>query len=164
MYNNCGSKFQIDLERGKHGEDIILKNIPQIIVGIKEIIDVREEKLFQLLDVDFIFVTNKGKSILIEVKTDSLADKTGNIAYEYVSNKKFNTIGCFEKTKSDLILYYLENTNEMHIIKTKDLQEHIRRNKNKMCIRPMGDSALGYLIKIETLIKENVILKTIKVV
>ena len=148
-------KFQKDLNTGSIGEDIIFDFL-QTRKMTKYVLDVRNDKFFQDIDIDFIQETINNNIIKIEVKTDTMAHRTGNLAYEHTSNKYYNTIGCFEKTKSDYIFYYLTETNELYILSTIKLRNYVNSNKDNLREVRMGDNALGYLIKLNELIKYNI--------
>lgn len=149
------NKFQKDLNTGSIGEEVAL-NLLKNDSNTLSVIDVREEKLFQKLDVDFIQELIGGGFRMIEVKTDTQAHYTKNLAYEHTSNKYYNTIGCFEKTKADYILYYLTETKEMYVIHTNSLRSYVHGNKNRFREVNMGDNALGYLVKLEELTQNNI--------
>lgn len=149
------SKFLKDLDTGKIGEDIVF-NFLKTNKTTKNIVDVRFDKFFQSLDVDFIQETNNNEVRKIEVKTDTMAHKTGNLAYEHISNKYYNTIGCFEKTKADYIFYYLTETKELYILHTDTLRSYISNNKNRLREVCMGDNAIGYLVKLNELIQNKI--------
>lgn len=149
------NKFQKDLKVGNIGEEVIFEFLKGNI-ATRTIVDVRHDKFFQDLDIDFIQETLQSEIRKIEVKTDTLAHKTGNLAYEHTSNKYYNTIGCFEKTKADYIFYYLTETKELYILHTESLRCFIANNKNRLREVSMGDNALGYLVKLEELIQNNI--------
>lgn len=145
------NKFQQDLKTGNIGEEIIFEFL-KANIATRTILDVRHDKFFQDIDIDFIQETLQSEIRKIEVKTDTLAHKTGNLAYEHTSNKYYNTIGCFEKTRADYIFYYLTETKELYILHTESLRNYVSLNKNKLREVSMGDNALGYLVKLEDLI------------
>lgn len=149
------NKFQQDLKTGNIGEEIILEFLKEN-KATKSVLDVRNDKFFQDIDTDFIQETLQNEIYKIEVKTDTLAHKTGNLAYEHTSNKYGNTIGCFEKTRADYIFYYLTETKELYILHTESLRNYVLLNKNRFREVDMGDNALGYLIKLEELIINNI--------
>lgn len=149
------NKFQQDLKTGNIGEDVVYKFLLNDS-NTSNLIDVRDDKVFQKLDVDFIQELKTGGCRMIEVKTDTQAHYTKNLAYEHTSNKYYNTIGCFEKTKADYIFYYLTETKEVYIIDTLRLRQHVRVHRNRFREVNMGDNALGYLIKLEELINNNI--------
>lgn len=148
--------FYKDLKTGEIGESVVLETLIKIN-GVEDILDVRDIKEWQQMDVDFLVFTNNNILIPIEVKTDNLAHSTGNIAYEVLSNKHYNTKGCFEKTRAKYIYYYLTNTEKLYQIDVKRLRSHVKANyKGKKKMIAMGDNAEGYLIKINELIKNGV--------
>lgn len=114
------------------------------------LIDVSKDKWFQRLDIDFIQITDDGIN-KIEVKTDRIADRTGNMVYELYSDKRYHTKGCFDKTEADYIFYYLINTNILYIFNTQELRQWILEHQNNLRLVEMGDFALGYIIKLNDL-------------
>ncbi len=141
--------FNSDVQVGNKGENIIynyLINHP----STDSLIDVSKDKWFQQFDIDFIQVTNDGIN-KIEVKTDRIADRTGNMVYEIYSDKRFYTLGCFEKTEADYIFYYLINTNILYIFDTQELREWVLEHQHNLKLVDMGDFALGYIIKLNDL-------------
>lgn len=147
--------FIKDLEFGKTGEEVVCKILENQQNSL-EVVDVRDCQYFRDIDVDFIQVISNGEPRKIEVKTDSIGHISKNLAYEYVSNYKTGSIGCFEKTKSDYIFYYLEKTKRLYVIATKLLQDYVALNKDNLRLISMGDNARGYLIKLQKLAEENI--------
>ena len=101
--------FITDNNVGRKGENIIynyLMNRP----STDNVMDVSKSWWFQQFDIDFIQIDKNGSVNKIEVKTDRMADKTGNMVYEIYSDRRTCSQGCFEKTQADYILYYLINT------------------------------------------------------
>lgn len=141
--------FHSDNEVGNKGESIIFNYLLNHSSTIN-LIDVSKDKWFQQFDIDFLQVTNNGIN-KIEVKTDKLADKTGNMIYELWSDKRTYAKGCFEKTEADYIFYYLINTNILYIFNTQELREWILKHKNILKKVNMGDYAIGYIIKLNDL-------------
>lgn len=153
------SNFLNDLNTGEIGEEKVYEYL-SLNKSVKRIEDVRKDKDYQCIDVDFVCYDENNKKCLIEVKTDRKAHNTGNIVYEIISNKYYNTVGCFEKTKADKIFYYLLNTDELYIINVKKLRIYVNKKyKNKNKERIMGDCAIGYLIPIKDLIDNNIMNK-----
>lgn len=149
------NKFQKDLRTGVLGEEVVY-NFLLRNSQTSNVLDVRDDKVFQKLDVDFIQELISGGTRMIEVKTDTQAHYTKNLAYEHTSNKYYNTIGCFEKTKADYIFYYLTETKEVYILDTLRLRQYVRVHKSRFREVNMGDNALGYLIKLEELINNKI--------
>ena len=149
-------EFLIDLKTGEIGESVVMKFL-QNESNVEDVIDVRNDKVFQKYDVDFLVYTDRSIIVPIEVKSDTMAHRTGNIAYEVLSNKHYNTKGCFEKTRARYIYYYLTKTKQLYQIDVKKLRLYVEVNyKNKKKLIAMGDNALGYLIKIKELLTNNV--------
>lgn len=141
--------FHTDNIVGQNGEYIIYNYLSNHSSTIN-LIDVSKNKWFQQFDIDFIQVTNNGIN-KIEVKTDKIADRTGNMVYEVYSDKRFYTLGCFEKTEADYIFYYLINTNILYIFDTQELREWVLEHQYNLKLVDMGDFALGYIIKLNDL-------------
>ena len=141
--------FHKDNIVGQNGEYIIYNYLSNHSSTIN-LIDVSKNKWFQQFDIDFIQIT-KDEINKIEVKTDRIADKTGNMVYEIYSDKRFYTLGCFEKTEADYIFYYLINTNILYIFDTQELREWVLEHQHNLKLVEMGDFALGYIIKLNDL-------------
>ena len=139
--------FHYDNKIGNKGENIIydyLLNHPSTI----KLMDVTKDEWFQQFDIDFIQQDIFHNINKIEVKTDRLADKTGNMVYEIWSDKRVYSKGCFEKTEADYIFYYLINTRMLYIFKTIDLRAWIRLHESNLKQTDMGDSAFGFVIRL----------------
>jgi len=148
--------FKQDLKTGEKGEDVVVRYLYSL-PDTEFILDVRYIRGYQAHDIDFVMYTKKKKVIPIEVKTDTMAHRTGNIAYEVFSNKHWKTEGCLEKTKAKFVFYYLIHTGELYYINVKRLRDHVNKNyKGKRNMVAMGDAAEGYLIKITELISNRI--------
>ena len=142
--------FNSDVQVGNKGENIIynyLINHP----STDSLVDVSNDKWFQQFDIDFIQIDGSGEVNKIEVKTDRLADKTGNMVYEYWSDRRTFSAGCFEKTQANYIFYYLINTKVLYIFNTQELREWVYKHKNELWQTCMGDFAIGYIIPLNDL-------------
>lgn len=151
--------FQESLNIGELGEGMTwqyLSNQP----NIKQVIDVRNDKrYFQNEDVDFLVITNQNDVYKVEVKSDQLMYKTSNIFYELTTS---GNIGCFEKTKADVIYYYDVVQRILYQLDIKKLKKYINERKIRFNFKSQGgDSATGYTIKLDDLISAD-ILKKIK--
>ena len=60
------------------------------------------------------------------------------------------------KTRADYIFYYLTVTKELYILHTNSLREYVKANRNKLREVCMGDNALGYLIKLNSMINNKI--------
>lgn len=145
--------MQESLKKGTEGE-CIAWHFFNTKGYVRSVWDVRLDKGFQSEDVDFLVEKTDRQIVKVEVKTDSMADRTKNIAYEVISNKHYNTIGCFEKTKSDWMFYYMPNIHKALIIDVAGLRSEAHSGKYEQ--QPMGDNALGYLIPIKTLLEQSI--------
>lgn len=141
--------FHSDNEIGNKGENAIFNYLLNHSSTIN-LIDVSKDKWFQQFDIDFLQVANNGIN-KIEVKTDRLADKTGNMIYEIWSDRRIYAKGCFEKTEADYIFYYLINNRTLYVFNTKELREWVLRHTNNLKQTDMGDNAFGYVIRLNDL-------------
>lgn len=141
--------FHADNEIGNKGENAIFNYLLNHSSTIN-LIDVSKDKWFQQFDIDFLQVTNNGIN-KIEVKTDRLADKTGNMIYEIWSDRRIYAKGCFEKTEADYIFYYLINTKVLYIFNTQELRTWVNKHENELWQTCMGDFAIGYVIPLNDL-------------
>ena len=141
--------FHSDNEMGNKGENAIFNYLLNHSSTIN-LIDVSKDKWFQQFDIDFLQVTNNGIN-KIEVKTDRLADKTGNMVYEIWSDRRIYAKGCFEKTEADYIFYYLINNRTLYVFNTKELREWVLKHTNNLKQTNMGDNAFGYVIRLNDL-------------
>lgn len=142
--------FHTDNEISNKGEEIIYNYLWKHKSTLK-VIDVTKDKWFQQFDIDFIQVDCNGGVNKIEVKTDRLADKTGNMVYEIWSDRRIYAKGCFEKTEADYIFYYLINTKVLYIFNTQELRTWVNKHENELWQTYMGDFAIGYVIPLNDL-------------
>lgn len=149
-----------ELHEGAKGECIVW-NLYSNLKGIRSVVDVRLDKRYQQEDVDFLIETYDRQFYKVEVKTDSKADRTGNLAYEFESSKTYHTPGCFEKTKADYIAYYVPNIDTVFQINVGLLRDYVHGSKLKL--REMGDNAIGYLIPLDELRVRKIIDMSFKV-
>ena len=128
--------------------------------NVAEVIDLRKDREAQRKDIDYEVIYKNGTHRLIEVKTDKWAHRTGNIPFEMYSH---NNPGCFARTQSDYIFFLVAMTGTIYVIDSKKFQNYanvlLQRGEE---LRVMGDEAKGFLCKIETLIKENIIIQQIE--
>lgn len=146
--------FKKSLDKGGVGEHVVW-NLLMKQKGIRSVVDVRDDKKFQEKDVDFLVEDYNHQFMWVEVKTDYQAHKSGNIVYELTTS---NHVGCFEKTKSEYIMYYLPEIQTVYMIHTKSLRNYVYQQMPS--VYRMGDYAEGCLLKIEDLKKAGVIRRT----
>ena len=73
------------------------------------------------------------------------------MVYEYWSDRRTFSAGCFEKTQANYIFYYLINTKVLYIFNTQELREWVYKHKNELWQTCMGDFAIGYIIPLNDL-------------
>ena len=142
--------FVTDIQIGNNGEKIIYDYLIRH-PSTFNVINVSNDVWFQQFDIDLIQITTDYDINKIEVKTDRIADKTGNMVYEVYSDKRTYTKGCLEKTEADYIFYYLINTNILYIFNTHELRQWILEHQRELRLSEMGDFALGYVIPLSKL-------------
>ena len=103
-------EFKNDLKTGARGEAIIERWLSKQ-PGVVSVDDLTGIEKYQKLDIDFAVTFNTGKRVTFEVKTDTYPMK--NLYYETMSNLERGTIGCFEMTGADYMLYFYEKHNRI---------------------------------------------------
>lgn len=99
------ANFFKDLERGKSGEQVFI-NVAQDL-GY-EVEDLSNNRHYQKKGVDF-RITKGNKQLMVDVKTDYLMHKTGNIFLELSDGPRQ---GWARKTEADLI-FYIDHYNDL---------------------------------------------------
>ena len=143
------------LKIGSIGERVVWDAL-QHNPNIRTVFDVRLAKKYQEFDVDFEIELMNREIKWIEVKTDQRMHETRNVFYEIQSNEHCGTIGCFEKTKADLMMIYNELTGIIYQIDIKRLRQYVRTNREKLKLVSGGDNAKGFLINIDELIRQQI--------
>lgn len=156
--------FKESLKVGERGEAVILDYLEKS-PNIKKIIDVRDSKIYQEVDVDLIVKMNTGNELKIEVKTDTYT--SGNIYYETVSSEETDSIGCFEKTQADYIFYFFMNLNTLYILEVDAYRNWFKEKQELFDIlgyqkKPRNSrwngstyTSVGYAFPVQTLEEEN---------
>ena len=149
--------FEDSLKEGGMGEHTVwnLLTDSEKNPKIRFVFDVRKDKNYQAKDIDFLVENTNRQITPFEVKTDMQAHKTGNIVYEKTTS---NHVGCFEKTQAHIIAYYIPGNQQVHMIRVSALRKYVQ--ESKLSEVRMGDNATGYLLPIEDLKNNGVILKT----
>ena len=107
--------FEEQLAIGKKGEKLVKLYYEQQGADGKSKFIVRDaRKEEQMKGADFFIINQDLGSRYIEVKTDTRAEETGNVALEVqvVSDQK-KTIGCALKTFPDFLFYWVYPTNQL---------------------------------------------------
>lgn len=123
---------------GKFGEEILifwLNDLKQVSF----IKDARKKQEYREVDVDLFVTSNKIKPKKLSLWTpcELKADQydSGNVTWEKWSSIEDKKIGCMEKTKCDLLFYYLFLTNEVYILKMEPYRDwfHSIENNRNIC-------------------------------
>lgn len=118
-----GYNFQEDLKKAEVSE---MKFYEYCVEQGFSVQDVRYDKQYQDVDVDFLVKNNHDKWIEIEIKSDDGIAKYGNILLEEISNRYINSDGWWRKTQAKLLLFYMPQKGYYYKIKTKDIKEFLR--------------------------------------
>lgn len=128
--------FADRLKIGKYGEDVVIQYFKDNNIHY---IDVRDDKVFQKDEIDFITYID-GKFISVEVKTsekniykdNKLMVKTHTKYDNAEEDKKRGNDAYLYRTKADYFFYVCCQTNDIIIVKTKTLRDYINANKCKL--------------------------------
>jgi hypothetical protein len=115
----------------KIGIKIVTDYLSSLKKTIK-IVNVEDDVDYQKIDIDLIWHYKEDKNICedyIEVKADSYT--SGNFWLETLSNKKYQTQGCFLKSKAKYYFYYFSKWDKLYIIPLKPAQEWFKENMNR---------------------------------
>ena len=161
LWETTNRSFLGDLNFGKMGEERIARHLKSYS-NVTEVRDISNSKRGIADDIDFEVVYVDGHISTLEVKTDSMAHRTGNIAYEEFSHKN---PGCFARTKADHILYMLYETGEVYILNPDRFREYIAEMKvdavkaKELGVRAtrMGQGASGYLVPIKSIEETDIV-------
>ena len=148
--------FWDDLTRGMVGEFVVfdaLNKLPQI----KQVIDVRDDKYFQSVDVDFLVQDRDRQFTWLEVKTDYKTFTTGNVIYEVSTS---GNVGCLEKTKASVVAYYIPQSGNIYLCNTEALRRCVKNNDYRCC--EMGQNGMAYIVPLGDLERYGVVKQTIK--
>ena len=121
--------FHQSMKIGQLGETRIFEYL-ESRDDVESVIDVTDQRHFQKIDVDYLVKTTDGKEYKVEVKTDTY--KSGNIYYETISSKESDTIGCFNKTEADFLMYYFINWGYLYIFSMPEYQKWFNLNEPQM--------------------------------
>lgn len=147
--------FRKDVKLGKIGEDFCYEMLKQSQKAVS-IIDVSEDKRFQLIDVDFIQIlrtkpngeeytkddvfnnliggdADKTFYLLYEVKTDTVSITSRNVVYEIISH---DGPGCAALSRAHYFFYiFVDGNNDIReawLIDMKKWRQYIRENSKNV--------------------------------
>jgi hypothetical protein len=95
-----------------------------------EIVDVRQDKVYQIKDIDYLVPTTDGGQAGVDIKSDRCFD-TGNYFIETFSNIEKNKIGWGFGSEADYIMIYYPTSAELHIIDLHALKPWLVANAGK---------------------------------
>lgn len=120
--------FTDSLKKGDVGEELILNYLNKND-NIDYIEDVSNNVDYQKVDIDSIIHFKSGKTQTLEIKTDFY--KSPNFFYEVMSAIETGSVGCFEKTEADRLIYYYINLNLLYVFDMPKYREWVRSNKEE---------------------------------
>lgn len=144
---------------GKQGEEVIKhyllnhSNSVKCLPKITNIENVSDNKLYQVQDIDFFVICDKG-NVSVEVKTDLQASKTGNIFFETESVVELGSKGCLLASKAEILIYYIPASYTAYFIDLPKFQKWFRDNSYKFppkTVQNYSHTTKGKLISIEKL-------------
>jgi len=145
--------FQDSVRLGTLGENIIL----EVLGKYGNVEDVRKEKEYRAMDVDFVVYPHK--AIHVEVKTDT--HEPNNIFWEVIKNDNKGNTGKLEGCQADIVLYYFINHNACYKFSPVDVREWIQQKgiDTFRCVKvPDGThNSIGALLPIKDMINDGVI-------
>ncbi|MEL7646990.1 MAG: hypothetical protein AAGU76_02800 [Sedimentibacter sp.] len=149
--NRTHETFKQTLQKGEQGEVAFIqycesKNIP--------LIDVRNDKEFQKIDVDFI-VGNKGTRV--EIKTEYSYGKYSKdkqrFYVEDISSQSINSDGWYRYCQADILVDFDALNNIMYFFRLVDLKEYIEtfyeKDKKKVDYVKLQKGSCGYVVYIQ---------------
>ena len=122
--------FKRDKQFGDKGEALMKEWLEKRELT-ERIEDVSDDPYYQKKDIDFLVYQKTGEIIKVDVKYDTLIDKTGNVFIELISNDKKKTPGNFIYSEADLFLYVFAKSKRVLIIPLKEAREYIYKNLKK---------------------------------
>ena len=146
--------FSESLKEGELGEHTVW-NLLMKQSWVRNVVDVRADKNYQADDIDFLVENTSRQFASVEVKTDFKAHETGNIVYELTTS---GHTGCFEKTKAKYVAYFVPADKVVYLIDVVGFRTFLHKERPDEV--QMGDNATGFIIPIEKLKRENVIVRT----
>lgn len=102
FHQETWDNLQDKLPIGKEGEAVVAKDLIRLGYKINETIGKH--------NYDLSATTSTGRLVKVEIKTDLLGHKTGNIGLEFMQNGKPSGI---ETTESDIWCWYIKGLNQI---------------------------------------------------
>lgn len=117
-------------------EKASMDDVKTYLYSLDETIGIADAEKWEQIneDVDFTWLrfypSGKAREVKVEIKFDTQGHKTGNLAFETISNTERNSPGCFIRTKSNLFFYYFVRTRELWIMDTLLTQKWFAKNEH----------------------------------
>jgi hypothetical protein len=158
-YSNRQSKSYSGelMQKGRIGEAAVLEWLRKS-QSAREIIDMREFRISQRLDVDCGIETLDGALVLAEIKTDYNLGKTSNFLFElfrinhFVEADKVFYLGWAFRSPAKYLLYYSPNENVVYCFTFKSIREiigkYISKTKPQINITPTDEQKTTFNILI----------------
>lgn len=138
------ANFFNDLNRGKVGERIFSDIVTERGWALN---DLSNDKTYQKKGVDF-FVQKENQQLLVDVKTDYIMYKTGNIFLELKDGPR---VGWAKKTEADLIFYIDYNSNTVYVLEWRSCAAKIDELRKVSFKNQDGISMVGALLPVNKL-------------
>lgn len=145
------------MQKGRIGEAAVLEWLRKS-QSAREIIDMREFRISQRLDVDCGIETLDGALVLAEIKTDYNLGKTSNFLFElfrinhFVEADKVFYLGWAFRSPAKYLLYYSPNENMVYCFTFKSIREiigkYISKTKPQINITPTDEQKTTFNILI----------------
>ena len=117
--------FDERLEIGRSGEVIVADWFRSRGITVIDVTDVRE---YQIKDIDFLLTNSEGQKCSVEIKTDYLMHKTGNLFFEGVYYKDFGeSKGWNDYCKADYICFFDAVNRKLYIYDYQNGKEIITK-------------------------------------
>ncbi len=136
------------MEKGKKGEEVVLEWLRSIDY-YKDVIDMREFRVSQRLDVDCGIETIDGAIVLAEVKTDYNLGETSNFLFEVFRLNHFANpdqvfyLGWAFRSPAKYLLYYSPNEHAVYQFRFEHIRQiigkYVSQCKPRIHIEPTDD-------------------------
>lgn len=145
---------------GQEAESVVISFLKQQFQGI-QFEDVRQDRCFQMLDVDLIAQLPDGRKLMLEIKSDRHLGK-GNFLVEVL--RKYASggaiLGWLYRSRADYVLFWASEIKRIYVCDLQKLREYVA-GKRGLEIRQIQTDreteTLVFLLSEEDLKKEGVV-------
>ena len=124
--------YKRDKKLGDEGEKLVLNWLREK-EGVTNIRDVSKDPQYQKKDIDILFTEN-GSEKQIDVKCDTMVDKTGNVFMEIISNNKKYTPGNFIYSEAQYFYYVFSETKRLLVLPLKETRDYVFKHSESFKI------------------------------